>query len=392
VHVRHKKGFDWLPEIKQIINDTRAYSCLDCGKCTAACPISQYDPDYSPRRVVSNALYGEEAQLLRNGQLWSCLTCSQCEERCQSGVKYTELIKLLRTEAHGLGETGQCTHGDALQSLMHIMTATHLNQNRLGWVDRSLKTAAQGETLYFVGCQPYFDVLFSDIGVKTTSIARGAVKLLNHLDIVPALLPNERCCGHDLLWAGDMEHFIKLAEHNIREIKRAGAKQVVTACPECYLTLKVEYPRYIGSLGFDVVHISQLLAEKVASGQLRFRRLTQKVTYHDPCRLGRMSGIFDEPRAIIGAVPGLELVEMSRSRKSALCCGTQAWMNCGAVNKQIQAERLGEARATKADILLTFCPKCQIHFRCAMHDSRLGDELKVEIEDVTSLAARALSG
>jgi len=381
-----------LPEIKQIIANTRAYSCLDCGKCTAACPISRYDPDYSPRMVVYNAIYGHENELLKNGQLWSCLTCSLCEERCQSGVQYTELIKLLRTEAHGLGEIGQCTHGGALQSLMHIMTAAHLSQNRLGWVDKSLKTATEGETLYFVGCQPYFDVLFSDIGVKTIGIARGAVKLLNHLGIVPALLPNERCCGHDLLWAGDTEHFMRLAKHNLKEIRRAKAKRVVTTCPECYLTLKVEYPRYFGSLDFEVVHISQLLAEKVADSELKFRRLARKVTYHDPCRLGRLSGIYDEPRTIIDAIPGVELVEMPWSRTSALCCGTQAWMNCGAVNKQIQAERLREASATGADILLTFCPKCQIHFKCAMHDDRLGEELGIEIEDVTSLAAKLLTG
>jgi len=217
-----------LPEISQIITDTRAYSCLDCGKCTVACPISQYDADYSPRMVVYSALRGHKAQLLSNSQLWSCITCSMCEERCQSGVRYTELIKLLRIEAHGLGETGQCTHGGALQSLMHIMTADHLSQNRLDWVDKRLKTATESETLYFVGCQPYFDVLFADIGVKTLGTAKGAVKLLNHLDIVPALLPNERCCGHDLLWAGDTEHFAKLAEHNLKEISKAKVKQVVT--------------------------------------------------------------------------------------------------------------------------------------------------------------------
>lgn len=370
--------------------DTRAYSCLDCGKCTVACPISQYDPHYSPRMVVYSALRGHKAQLLSNRQLWSCITCSMCEERCQSGVQYTELIKLLRTEAHGLGETGQCTHGGALQSLMHIMTADHLSQNRLGWVDKRLKTATEAETLYFVGCQPYFDVLFADIGVKTLGTAKGAVKLLNHLDIVPALLPNERCCGHDLLWAGDTEHFARLAEHNLKEISKAKAKRVVTTCPECYLTLKVEYPRYFGSLDFEVVHISQLLAERIASGELKFRRSAKKVTYHDPCRLGRFSGIYDEPRAVINAIPKLELVEMPRSRTSALCCGTQAWMNCGTINKQIQAERLREASATGADILLTSCPKCQIHFKCALHDGRLGEELGIEIEDITSLAAKAL--
>jgi Fe-S oxidoreductase len=258
-------------------------------------------------------------------------------------------------------------------------------------VDKSLKTATEAETVYFVGCQPYFDLLFPDIGVKTLGIARGAVKLLNHFGIVPALLPNERCCGHDLLWAGDMEHFMRLAEHNLREIGRAKAKRVITACPEGYLTMKVEYPRYLGSLDFEVVHISQLLAEKITDGGLKFRRSAKKITYHDPCRLGRYSGIYDEPRTIIKAIPGMELVEMPRSRANALCCGTQAWMNCGMVNKQIQSERLREARATGADVLLTFCPKCQIHFRCAMHDQKLGEELGIEIEDLTSLAAKALT-
>jgi len=380
-----------LSEISRIITDTRAYSCLDCGKCTVACPISKYDPEYSPRKLVDMALSRDGASLLKNSQLWECITCSMCQERCQSGVQYTELIRSLRMEAHDVGETGQCTHGGALESLMHIMTADNLNQNRLGWVDKNLKTATEGEILYFVGCQPYFDVLFADIGAKTLSIARGAVKLLNHLGITPALLPNERCCGHDLLWAGDVEHFKRLAEHNIEEIKQAKAKRVVTTCPEGYLTLKEEYPRYFGNLDFEVVHLSQLLSEAIAEGRLKFRRSIKKVTYHDPCRLGRFSGIYDEPRAVVEAIPGLELIEMMRSRHSALCCGTQAWMNCGTINKQIQSERLREASATGADLLLTSCPKCQIHLKCAMHDQKLGEELKIEIEDITSLAAKALA-
>jgi len=381
-----------MTRIKQIIADTSAYSCLDCGKCTVACPISHYDPNYSPRKLVHHALSGDGADLLKNGQLWSCITCSMCEERCQSGVQYTDFIRALRTEAHGLGEAGECTHGGALQSLMHIMTAKNLSQNRLSWVDKSLKTAAKGETLYFVGCQPYFDVIFSDIGVKHIGTAKGAVKLLNQLDITPALLPNERCCGHDLLWAGDMKNFAKLAKHNIKEIGKAKAKRVVTTCPEGYLTLKEEYPRHFGSLDFEVVHISQLLAEAVADGKLKFRRTPKKVTYHDPCRLGRFSGIYAEPRAIIDAIPGVELVEMYHNRTSALCCGTQAWINCGTINKQIQAERLREARATGAEILLTSCSKCQIHLKCAMHDQNLGEELQIEIEDLTSFAAKALIG
>jgi len=380
-----------LAEIDQIIAATGAYACLDCGKCTVVCPISHYDPDYSPRKVVSDTIYGRQNGLLNNGQLWSCITCSMCEERCQSDVQYTELIKSLRTKAYETGHCGECTHGGALQSLMHIMTTDSLNQNRLGWVGESLKTAVESDILYFVGCQPYFDILFTDINVKTLDTARGAVKLLNSLDITPALLPGERCCGHDLLWSGDVEAFTRLAEHNLEAIGKSKARQVVTSCPEGYITLKYEYPRYFGSLDFEVVHISQLLAEAVTDGKMKFRRLKQKVTYHDPCRLGRFGGIFDAPRMIINAIPGLELIEMPRNRTNSLCCGTQAWINCGTVNKQIQEERLREAKSTGADILLTSCPKCQIHFNCALNDGRLGEELKLKIEDVVGLAARLVT-
>ena len=377
-----------MTEISDIVTLTGAYSCLDCGKCTVVCPVSRYDTSYSPRRVVNNAIYGQEVGVIGDGQLWSCITCSMCEERCQSGVKYTELIKSLRSKAHEAGCSGECTHGGALQSLMHIMTSPNLQQNRLGWVDKNLKTATESDVLYWVGCQPYFDVIFSDLMVKTIDTAKGAVKLLNSLDITPALLPNERCCGHDLLWSGDVEHFLKLAEHNLEEIKKSKAKKVVATCPEGYITLKYEYPHYFGSLDFEVVHISQLLADAISEGRLKFRRFKQKVTYHDPCRLGRFSGIFDAPRAIISAIPGLELQEMPRNRVNALCCGTQAWINCGSVNKQIQEDRLREAASTGADILLTSCPKCQIHFRCALNDGRLGEELNIRIEDVVSLAAK----
>ncbi len=373
-----------MSEVSRIISETRAYACLDCGKCTVACPISQYDPAYSPRKVVQSATSGHDPQL-KNGQLWECLTCGRCEARCQSGVQYTELMKNLRAEARKLGQSGACTHGGALPTLMHIMTADNLKQNRLDWLDKSLKTTTTGETLYFVGCQPYFDVIFADIGVQTLATAKSAVKLLNALGITPALLPNERCCGHDLLWAGDTEPFAKLAEYNLKEIRRAGAKKVVTTCPECYHTLKVEYPRYVGSLDFEVIHISQLLAE--AKGKLKFRPSAKKVTYQDPCRLGRFSGIYEEPRAVLNAVPGRQFTEMPRHGATALCCGTQAWLNCGGVNKKIQAERLREAKATGAGILLTACPKCQIHLKCALHDEKLS-EAGIEIMDLTSFIAQ----
>jgi heterodisulfide reductase subunit D len=379
-----------LSKISDIVSDTRAYSCLDCGKCTAACPVSKYDPDFSPRKLVNDSIRGRQ-DLLSSNRIWSCITCGICEERCESNVNYTEFARSLRSEAFAGGFGGHCTHGGALQSLMHMMINGNLKQDRLGWLDAGLKVATGSEVLYFVGCSPYFDVIFADIGVETVATAKGAVKLLNASGTIPAVLANERCCGHDLLWAGDIEHFAALAKQNVAEIAGSGAKQVVTSCPECYHTLKVEYPKVLGTLDFEVLHTTQFLAEKAAFGALNFDRVEKRVTYQDPCRLGRFSGIYSEPRKLISAIPGLDLVEMPRSKKNALCCGTQAWINCGSVNRQIQNERLQEAMSTGAEVLLTSCPKCQIHLKCAQSDKRTAGLAGIEVLDLISLAARALA-
>jgi heterodisulfide reductase subunit D len=376
-----------MQAIQQIIRDTKAYYCLECGKCTSVCPISRREPDYSPRLAVERAIWGEGEELLADALLWSCLTCQQCAERCPSGVHYVEFIRDLRALARGAGEEGLCTHGEAIQTWMRMMTAPDLKQNRLEWLDEDLKVSTDSDTVYFVGCLPYYDVLFNKIGAQGVEIARSTVRVLNRLGVEPIILEDERCCGHDLLWEGDVANFRKLAELNIAMLQETGAKRIVTACPECARTLKVDYATYVGDLGMEVVHISQLLADlepRTCSG------VGRKVTYHDPCRLGRHLGIYDAPRQVIEAL-GLELVEMEHSGKNALCCGTSCWTNCGAINKQIQVDRLREAQATGAELLVTACAKCQIHFKCALDDARVGEEFGMEIQDLVTLVDEALA-
>ncbi len=381
---------DSMSDINKIIGETKAYGCLDCGKCTSICPVARYDPEFSPRILAYEAIHSKEEEVLQQKQLWSCLTCAACETICQAGVKYSDLVRSLRAGAHECGITGHCTHGGALQSLMHIMASEGIRQDRLGWLPKQFETAAISDVFYFVGCAPYFDTIFSDLDVQTLRAPKGAIALLNHLGIVPALSPNERCCGHDLLNSGDVEGFLKLARQNVAEIRKTGAKRIVTACPEGYHTLKVQYPRHLGNTGFEVVHLTEMIAEAVQRGDLIFHQVNRKVAYHDPCRLGRISGIYDAPRTILNAIPGLEVIELAHHRSHSLCCGTQSWMNCGTINKQIQVELLREARATGADLLLTACPKCQIHLKCAMHDDRLGPDVQIEIEDLARFIASAL--
>ncbi len=380
-----------MEAIQQIIKNTKAYYCLECGKCTAVCPISRREPDYSPRLTVERVLWGEGEELLTDALLWSCLTCQHCTTRCPSDVHYVEFIRDLRALARGEGEEGLCTHGEAIQTWMRMMASPELKQNRLEWLDEDLKVSTNSDTVYFVGCLPYYDVLFNKIGVQGVEIAQSAVRVLNRLGIEPIVLENERCCGHDLLWEGDVANFRKLAELNIAMLQATGARRIVTTCPECARTLKVDYATHVGDLGIEVVHIAEFVAQKIAEGEFRITNHESRITtYHDPCRLGRHLGIYDAPRQVIEAL-GLELVEMEHSGKNALCCGTSCWTNCGAVNKRIQVDRLREAQATGAELLVTACAKCQIHFKCALDDAMVGEEIGIEIRDLVTLVDEVLA-
>jgi heterodisulfide reductase subunit D len=374
--------------IHEAIKRSKAYYCLECGKCTAVCPVSLLNEGFNPRLLIKKALMGNEEQLLKDEFLWSCLTCRMCNERCESDVNFAEFIRDIRIEAYRNGQEGTCSHGGIFQSIMRMMTSENMKQNRLDWISKDLKISSKGEVVYFVGCLPYFDSFFTELNLNTLSIAISTIKILNCLGIEPILMENERCCGHDLLWTGDIENFTKLAEHNIKEIEKTGANKLITSCAEGYWTLKEEYPRYVGKLGVKVIHISEFIKENIP--ELKFNEIRKKVTYQDPCRLGRFSGIYEEPREVIEAVSGLELREMNKNRKNAICCGTSGWINCTNYSKQIQVNRLKEAKSTEAELLITSCPKCQIHFKCTRSDENIGKEINIDIKDLTTVIADAL--
>ncbi len=372
--------------IAAAVKESKAYLCLECGKCTGICPISRFNHGYSPRILVNKAIRSGNLDLLKDKNIWACLTCKLCDERCPAGIDYINLTLATRLEAQKIGEEAICSHGGAAQSLMRIMTTPNLKQKRMDWIDNELKITQSGEVLYFVGCLPYFDVLFSDIEVNTLKAAKASIKILNHLGITPVVLSQERCCGHDLLWGGDLENFKKLAEYNINKIKKSGAKKIIFSCPEGYRTFKIDYPKYF-ECDFEVQHITEVISEAISNNTLKFKNFDKVVTFQDPCRLGRHLGIYDEPRNAITAVPDLKFIEMARSRKRAICCGVSAWMNCTTYSKSIQLARLKEAKETEADLLVLSCPKCEIHFNCAMKDEKAGKQVKIETIQLVTLIA-----
>ena len=407
-----------MPELAEAAKKSNAWACYDCGKCTATCPISRVGGDYSPRRHVLATNLGQRQELLNNDTLFTCLTCGLCDRRCPAEVGYTGLVQRLRELSFREGVEPECPHGGALQSVMRMMAQGGTQQNRMDWLSPDLKTESKkGTVFYWTGCTMYYDAFFPDFQVTTLEGTRSAVRLLNRLGVTPVVSPEERCCGHDLLWNGDRKSFEMLAEHNTKLVADSGAELLITSCAECYRTWKLDYEPFFKGKAPRIVHLTEFLAdhleqlnpethglESVGSESVgsesggseaagaEHSRSGRRVTYQDPCRLGRHLGVYDPPRQVLAALPGVELVEMRRSGPGAMCCAGGTWSNCDRFAKQLQVDRLREARATGAEVLVTACPKCQIHFRCAMKDPNLKEEIEIEMRDVAELVAEAISG
>jgi len=375
--------------IQDLIDKTKVSFCQDCGVCTGSCPVSRVLPGFSPQAMVSkyvlSADLGLEDEIYSDEDLWSCLTCALCLERCPSKVEYLDFVRAVREEAFKAGTRRTFAHDGVMQTIVE-MQRQGLQQNKTAWAREAGRVAEEGEYYLFVGCLSYFDVMFKDIGVAPLSSAGNVLKMLNKLGIEPVVSDEERCCGHDMLWSGNVDAFKELASFNIELIKRLGCKKVIFACPEGYVTFKTMYPLYFGELDFEVIHFYDLVGKKIHQGDFELTPVKHTVTYQDPCRLGRMAGIYDTPREIIESIPGMNLVEMEHSRENAVCCGVSCWSNCSSYSKQIQLDRLKEAQATGADTLVTACPKCSIHLACALSSS--GIEMKVK--ELTNLMAETM--
>ena len=382
--------------VKELISDTGAFDCVECGKCTTVCPVAKSDANFAPRTIVLRAMEGIVDNIAKDRDIWTCITCDQCNAMCPYKVDYTGFIRGMREEAAEFGAAPLCSQGGVIHSVQRMMAKTDLKQNRLGWVKKDMQIADKGDVFYFVGCLPHYDAIFYDRqGLRLQNICESAVRIMNKAGIVPVVSNEEKCCGHDLNWTGDEGNFEKLMDYNLELIKRSGAKKVVFTCPECYRTFKMDYQDLAGDLDFELVHISDFIKQLVDSGQLKLEAAVKPsftFTYHDSCRLGRHSGIYDSPRELAKAFSGSKFVEMENTRDKAVCCGVSAWSNCNASSKKIQVDRVMEAKKVGADRLLMFCPKCQIHMKCAIQDKVPVDPsmVDVKLEDFTVALAKLL--
>ena len=368
------------------INQKQSNFCMECGVCTGSCPVSRELSGFSPRQMIKRAMMDPEEGLIHSHEIWACLSCSLCSSRCPVEIDFPEFIRSYREKARKAGNSPQESHHGIMQTVARIQQRD-IQQDRIAWAREAGSFQETGDYFYFVGCLPYFDVVFNYLEISPLDSARSVLSLLNRLGIEPVISNDERCCGHDALWSGDEQTFRKLAERNVELIQSSGAKTVLFSCAEGYNTFKLQYPKVLGDLPFETLHMTEFLERELPGKDLSFQPSQNgTITYHDPCRLGRGTGIYEQPREILKLVPETRVVEMSHNRENAICCGTSAWMECSNCSRNIRLERLHEAVKTGAKTLITACPKCQIHFTCAQRNA----ELDLKVEDLYAYIAGSI--
>ena len=378
-------------ELRQLVETYDIHACQDCGKCSSACPLALIGKPFSPRAIASAVITGGIHAPGVQENAWSCLTCGICYDRCPSAVNFPAFIKDLRHLYRQTELPGQEVHGGFFHSLMRSMTSKSITPRRWQDLPEEIRVDPESTTLFFGGCAPYYDIFFAKHSdVQTERILLDSLRLLNFFDVTPRLLPDERCCGHDLLWSGDRENFSRLASLNVERLHELGIETVITTCPECYMTLHTTYAELGFEPRFKVVHLYDFLEEQIDKGAVGFAPLDRRITFQDSCRLGRLENRADLPRQLLARLKPARFTEMQASGGASICCGNCAWTGCDSYSKAMQVKRLEQAHATGSDLLVTACPKCQIHLTCAMEDPFRREQLSIELMDLTSLIAQTI--
>jgi len=360
--------------------------CFQCAKCTAGCPVSLKSV-LNIRRLMREVLLSPDLQgTFHKSEIWDCTTCQTCTLRCPRGLKPHELVINLRSLLVEEGEIPK-TAIDALEGVYkHGNPWGRARSKRSEWsTGLNIKNLTEGDTaplLFFNCCTTAYDPRVQEIGKALVTVLRTA-----GVDF-GCLGNKESCCGSEVRRMGETGLFEMLSEDNLKLFQNSGVNEIVTVSPHCYNTFKNEYPEH----SFGIKHYSQLVNSLINEGRLKFsRELNRKITYHDPCYLGKQNKVFDEPRNVINAIPGVTFIEFDRSRERSLCCeggGGRMFIEASASGQRLAEIRARDAVEMGVDIIATSCPFCLLNLEDAVKTT--GNEGKLVVRDILELVVDAL--
>ena len=381
-------GIDVLEKIAEIPGAESIAWCYQCAQCVPVCPVNEVG-DYGPRKIYRRLQFGID--LLTDDELWKCTTCMNCLRVCPKDVNMINIMPAVREEA--------VMEGHVPAELQEVFENTFEYGNPLGESPRKradwakdagvpvpiMKEKKEADILWFVECYPSYHPRG-----KETSVA--LAKVLNALNVDFGILGTEEKCSCDSQrLAGERGLFEEFAEENIRTFSKYKFNKILVTDPHALNAFKKEYPKLGGE--YDVVHYTTFLAPLM--DKLEFKNtLNYKVTFHDPCYLGRHNGEYDAPRQIINSLPGVELVEMWRCRQNSFCCGGGGggmWLDgfmADHVKERLSENRVKEAVETGADVLVVCCPYEISRFEDAVKST--GNEGKLIVKDIIELVVEAM--
>ncbi|MFX1414481.1 MAG: (Fe-S)-binding protein [Promethearchaeota archaeon] len=408
-----------MSELKHLKEEWKAiFSCMGCGDCGFAirpavgryltCPVKEakeeegFELYFSRGRmnVLKSILQGQ-IPLSKELAEWvyQCSECKNCSEVCHMSqneyvilptcnwIDHVRVWEALRKDLVEAGFAPLERHSELLEYMNNDQMKNPYGEDRekkFEWVSQFPQIKEAGELMFFGGCT---------IPLRQLSTLKNMMTVLKAAGKDVAISRDEWCCGSIALRIGDEKSLSEIVRHNIDVFRNKGAKVLFTACAGCYRTWKKDYPELIREeLPFEVKHITEILIELLTNNEIEFKpeQIEKiKVTYHDPCHLGRHMNLYDIPRDIIQKIPGIELIEMKRNRKDAWCCGAG-----GGVKSQfsdlavtISLERIQEAIETGAEILLTSCPFCVDNLNDALKLMDQQIKMKIKVMDIIDLIA-----
>jgi heterodisulfide reductase subunit D len=369
----------------------RIWTCASDGQCLGKGPTNPFggpsaplglcathekfkSEDYSPRgrlylcRLLEQDLIEPSRDLVKIA--YTDTACGFCDEVCT--LKPLEAFRALREELVERGispPNPNIIQVESVKKQHNVFGAPQ--ESRSKW-SQNLELSDSGDVLFFAGCYASY---------RQPDSARATVKILRDTGMDVASLGNEEwCCGLPASWNGYRSLAQTIMKRNVDRIKESGANTVIFSCAECYRTFKLDYKESLGKLPFKVLHITEILADQIEKEKLNLAEYKDKVTYHDPCFLGRHSKIYDEPRRVIRNIPNINFIEMERNGRWAFCCGSGAGVVQAAYpdfSRWSGKIRLIEAKNV-ADILLTACPKCVENLKA----TSLTEKIDIKIYDL----------